>query len=365
MADTVDLNTIAYDAPLSFRLPSPKWISAQTRKGLLSTYLTIPDADFTGKWVLITGANNGIGREAALRMASWGANIVLACRNPPPHETHPEDVVSECLIAARSRGIKESLFEWWEVDFARLSSVEALAKKWLDSGRVLDVLCNNAGMGSSPAGQNRNFYTKDGFEIIHQVNFLSHVLLTLHLLPSIARSSHARIVCTTSCLHYPGIYDLDNFNGEKIRTGLGGVQYYKDSKLYFQIWLTELQRRLSQHSQYRHIVVNGIHPGYANTGVWHLNDGAFSNLTGGTLVRFLVTLWGITSEQGSLAITYAASSAEAGSGGGRYFNRIFEEEAIPHTRDPDARLRVWRKVNDELKLEDKGLLQVVGLSYTA
>lgn len=170
MAAAIDYDTVAYDAPLTFPLPTDKWVQRQTRKGAKGGRLTIPDADLSGKWVVITGANNGIGREAALRMASWGASIVLGCRSPPPpHEGRPEDVVSECLIAARSAGHKESLFEWWEIDMANLSSVGAFAKRWLDSGRVVDILCNNAGMGSSPAGTGKTFHTEDGFEIIHQV----------------------------------------------------------------------------------------------------------------------------------------------------------------------------------------------------
>lgn len=50
--------------------------------------------------------------------------------------------------------------------------------------------------------------------------------------------------------------------------------------------------------------------------------------------------------------------------GGRYFNRIYEEEAMPYARDPDCRMRVWRKVNDELQLQEKGLLDVLGLKST-
>src|SRR5258708_3454508 len=98
------INTIPYDAPPSIEEPALSWIIGQNRKGADRTFLEVPDADLTGKWVLISGSNNGIGREAALRMASWGANIVLACRNPPPHEIHPEKVVEECKEAAKSKG---------------------------------------------------------------------------------------------------------------------------------------------------------------------------------------------------------------------------------------------------------------------
>jgi len=100
----------------------------------------VPGADLTGKWVLISGGNNGIGREAALQFAAWGANLVLACRQPPPHEQHPDVVVRECLGRAKAAGKQGSKVEWWEVDYTDLESVEAFARRWLESGRVLDVL---------------------------------------------------------------------------------------------------------------------------------------------------------------------------------------------------------------------------------
>ncbi len=94
-------------------------------------------------------------------------------------------------------------------------------------------------------------------------------------------------------------------------------------------------------------------------------------------VKLVAYYFGITVQQGSLAILHAATSVECGPdpetqgvakkgglGGGRYFNRVWEEEPMPHTRDRDCRLRVWRKVNDELKLKEKGLLDVLGLYTT-
>ena len=59
---SVDINRIPYDAPLSFPLPSAAWVREQTRKGSQGGHVTIPNADLTGKWVVISGANAGIGR---------------------------------------------------------------------------------------------------------------------------------------------------------------------------------------------------------------------------------------------------------------------------------------------------------------
>ncbi len=177
----VDINHIPYDAPLSFEEPTKQWVNAQNSKGSNRSYLTkatVPDVDLTGKWVIISGSNNGIGREAALQMAEWGANLILACRNPPPHETHPEIVVEECLAKAEESK-HTSEIEYWPLDMSDLASIEAFAKRWLETGRALDILCNNAGMGSSPGGS-EVFKTKDGFEIIHQVCCLAFKLSLLY-----------------------------------------------------------------------------------------------------------------------------------------------------------------------------------------
>jgi NAD(P)-dependent dehydrogenase (short-subunit alcohol dehydrogenase family) len=378
MAETTnkDINSIPYDAPLSVAEPPLGWVMSQNCKGANRKHLTVPDVDLSGKWVIISGSNNGIGREAALQFAKWGANVILACRNPPPKEIPPDKVVEECLGAAKENGHKKSTIEWWELDCAKLKSVEAFTQRWMDTRRALDILCNNAGIGSSPGGS-KVFKTEDGFEITHQVNFLSHVLLTLRLLPSLARAPAPRIVCTTSCFHYHGKFNVSNFNNELGLTGTEGVGFYPNNKLYFQVWLTELQRRMLQHEQYRHITINGVHPGYVDSGIWIPNtEGGWFTRLKTRVAKASAHFLGINPQQGSLAILHGAISFEAGpdpkvqgvgekggKGGGRYFNRIWEETPMPHTKDADCRQRVWRKVNDELKLQEAGLLDVLGLQY--
>lgn len=163
-----------YDAPLSFREPSWLWTRTQADRGRNGTKLEVdkilPNVDLSGKWVLLTGANSGIGREACLQFATWGASIVLGCRsNPPPHEPHPDEVIEECKTRARAAGHEKAEFEWWEIDMTVLESVKKFGQRWLDTKRSLDILCNNAGVGSSKGGD-QVFRTDDGFEIVHQVS---------------------------------------------------------------------------------------------------------------------------------------------------------------------------------------------------
>jgi NAD(P)-dependent dehydrogenase (short-subunit alcohol dehydrogenase family) len=139
----------------------------QGLRGTNTTFLTdkeVPGADLTGKWIIITGANNGIGFEAAKSFARWGANIILGCREPPEWEQHPTAAVKECNEIAQAHG-HSSTIEWWPVDMADLETVEAFAQRWIATGNPLDILCNNAGIAVAPL----NAKTKDGFHPVHQV----------------------------------------------------------------------------------------------------------------------------------------------------------------------------------------------------
>lgn len=146
--------------------PSP-YDFFQALRGVNSTFLTeqdVPGIDLTGKWIIITGSNHGVGFEAAKSLAAMGANLILACREPPAWELHPTAAVKECQTLSKPQG-HSSTIEWWEVDMADIDSVEAFCQRWLKSDRTLDILCNNAGLVS----ESQSNMTKDGFQLVHQV----------------------------------------------------------------------------------------------------------------------------------------------------------------------------------------------------
>lgn len=136
--------------------------------------------------------------------------------------------------------------------------------------------------------------------MVHQVNFLAHVLLTLSLLPSLALAAEPRIVCTTSCFHYPGVWDTSYWNGRAGDKEDANLRYYQQNKLLFQIWLTELQHRLLQHEQYKKITVNGFHPGYVNSGIWEVHNPNESWLTWAIekVIKTLAKYLAINNQQG-------------------------------------------------------------------
>ncbi|KAJ5138341.1 uncharacterized protein N7515_003189 [Penicillium bovifimosum] len=312
-----------------------------------------PPPTLTNKWIIITGSNNGVGLEACKLFAKWGANLLLACREQPPSwELTPASAVETCKDLAVAHG-HTSTIEAWPLDLADFGSVEAFAKRWLLSGRVLDVLVNNAGIAADQGEE-----TGDGFRVIYQVNFLSQTLLTLHLLPSLSRANNPRILCTTSCSHHFGIFDLDTLEPkQKQQQQRKGTNDYGNSKLFLQMWVAELQRRLDNHLEYNHITINGLHPGFVETGIW---EGLRSVGKMSAGVAGLVRWFSVTARQGGLAVAVVAVGLEGKEGGGKYFNRVWEARAKFWSQDLEARGRLWGKVDEVLDLREKGLLGGLG-----
>ncbi|UZJ55985.1 hypothetical protein CBS101457_005305 [Exobasidium rhododendri] len=331
-----------------------------------------PRMDLSGKNVLISGANSGIGLEAAYTFAQWGANVILACRDPPPHEIHPTIAIKSML--ERSKGtIKEDQLTWWEVDFASLKSVEALGKRWMESGMTLDYLCNNAGLS-----MRANITTEDGFELTRSVNYLGHCLLTLIVLPSMKKAKTPRIVNTCSCFHFGGRLDFSSMDYEKGQSrGSGGVDAYCDSKLYHVMWSFELQSRLSRSEDYRHVVVNAVHPGFVGSNIWNNPDIASVPWPAPQVLAYIISKVSIPTSQGSLCILYGAlhpkfgfrpSQLEESKGkpsigasklvGGHYINRNVSTEARPECSDVLATSRLWERTLEDIKAKERGLDQV-------
>jgi NAD(P)-dependent dehydrogenase (short-subunit alcohol dehydrogenase family) len=128
-----------------------------------------------GKTVLITGANSGIGYQAAVELARAGAHVFLGCRNAAKGQQALESLLREAPGAQAEAVL---------LDVASLASIREFAAKWNADGRTLDVLINNAGVMALPKRE----LTQDGFERQFGTNHLGHFALTGLLLPSLLRS---------------------------------------------------------------------------------------------------------------------------------------------------------------------------------
>ncbi|SPO22169.1 uncharacterized protein UTRI_02177_B [Ustilago trichophora] len=327
---------------------------------------TNPDYDCTGKTVIVSGSNSGIGKQAAIYFASAGATVIMACRMTAAHEQHPEEARKEVVALS---GAKDSAVELWEIDCSSLANVERFGQKWRDSGRVCDILVNNAGLAAG-----KRIITEEGFELTHVVNFLSHTLLTFYLLPSLARSSAPRIINTCSIFHNGGTLDFANMDNEKhTPLGLGCVNAYCDSKLWFLMWSVELQERLSRSEEYRHVIVHGIHPGFVGSNVWnnpHARVPAFVK----QIILAGINKLSVDNKQGSFAIVYAAldpalglpkqltkggntkvEKGESAKWGGKFINRNKVDIRRPEVDDVLARSRLWQRVLEDVGAVKRGV----------
>ncbi|MCR3751602.1 oxidoreductase [Lentzea californiensis] len=278
------------------------------------TEADIPDQ--TGRTVLVTGANSGLGLRTAQVLAAKGAHVIMGCRSVQRGETARQTV----------RGSAEVL----ELDLADLSSVRAAAEKV----EALDVLVNNAGIMAVPNGR-----TIDGFERQFGTNHLGHAALTWLLLPALRQRPGARVVTVASLAHQYGHIDFEDPNFDRRPYTLRGS--YGQSKLANILFARELDRRSPD------VTSIAAHPGLTVTELTNNMADSHKSLVlrvGGKISH----LFSQSVEMGALPQLYAATSSEAR--GGQYygpdgFNGFRGHPAVARmtaaARDDLAANRLW------------------------
>lgn len=182
----------------------------------------------------VAGANTGIGYETARALLKKGGyDIVMACRDNGKMQAAKTRLLAEA-------GQVPAQVDTMVLDLADLSSVRDFASRYLDSGRPINVLDNNAGLMAPPL-----LRTRDGFESQFGTNHLGHFLLTMLLLPRVAESGRAgaaaRIVNVASTAHMFGHINFSDLNSER---GYQEWIAYGQSKLANILFTYELARRL-------------------------------------------------------------------------------------------------------------------------
>lgn len=288
--------------------------------------------DLSGRTVLITGANSGLGLRSAQVLAAKGARVVLACRSAERGEA-----------ALRTVGAADGKAELVQLDLADLSSVRDTAARIRElSGDRLDVLLNNAGVMNVPRR-----LTADGFELQFGTNHLGHAALTWLLMPALRGAPGARVVTLSSLAAAAGRVDLDDPDYQRRRyTGPGA---YGQAKLANLLFALELDRRLRAADVDVHSVA--AHPGYTRTGLsansarsWGGPQGAALGLLMAIGDRFIAQNVRI----GALPQLYAATAP--GILGGEYIGpngfraiRGYPTRVTPPPQAQDAALaaRLW------------------------
>lgn len=202
--------------------------------------------DLEGRVAIVTGANSGIGLEAARVLAARRAHVVLACRDAGR---------GAAALQAIRASHPDASAEVAPLDLASLASVRGFSNAFLARHDRLDLLCNNAGVMALPACT-----TADGFEMQLGTNHLGHFALTAQLLDRLLAAPAARIVTVSSTMHRPGRLRWEDL---QLQRSYGKWRAYAQSKLANLLFAFELDRRLRRAGA-RAISV-AAHPGYAAT----------------------------------------------------------------------------------------------------
>lgn len=277
----------------------------------------------TGKIVIVTGANTGIGYETALVFFEAGAHVVLACRNA--------DNAQQAMDRLQASGGKGSL-EIMLLDLSDLSAVAEFATAFKNKHKTLHLLINNAGVMLTP-----ELKTKEGYELQFGVNYIGHFALTAHLYPLLKATAGSRVVTLSSMAYLHGHIDFDNLRSER---DYEPVRAYSQSKLADLIFSIELQHRIDRAGD--DVLSIAAQPGANKTDLArHMSPEDYN----AALERIgeLMDPW-----QGALPSLYAAVSADAQGGklygpdqDGGYRGYPAEAEITANALDKEVTQKLW------------------------
>jgi len=254
------------------------------------------------KTVLVTGSTDGVGRRVARQLADQGARVLIHGRD----RHRGEQLLDQIRTAGRGSAV------FLPADFSSLAEVRRLADFVRHDCDRLDVLINNAGIGSGGSAGNRQT-SQDGHELRFAVNYLSGFLLTRLLLPIVMLGKAARIVNVSSLGQHP----ID-FDDVMLTRGYSGTRAYAQSKLAQIMFTFDLARELDPAT----VTANCLHPAaYMAT----------------TMVRQSGVTPISTVDEGAEAILNLAISEELDGRTGQFYNGLQPSRANPQAYDGSAR----------------------------
>ena len=255
------------------------------------------------KIVLLTGATDGIGKQAAYMFAQNSAVLIM----------HGKDVEKGNKIRKEIiRKTGNDNVTYLNADFTSFSDINELSDRIHNQFSHIDILINNAGIY-----ENEKVILRNGIEKNFMVNYLAGFSLTLQLSDLLRKSGNARIINVSSMIH-AGSIDFDNLNAEKYYSG---DHAYSLSKLCNILFTYELDDLLKDD----HITVNAMHPGVINTKLLKAGWGAIGN----------------KAEEGAKRIFYLADSDKVKDVSGKYFMNDHPVRSAEISYDKTYRKRLW------------------------
>jgi NAD(P)-dependent dehydrogenase (short-subunit alcohol dehydrogenase family) len=288
--------------------------------------------DQTGRVVVVTGANSGLGLATARELARRGARVIMACRDPQRGARAVEQVRA---AAPRSE------VQLGALDLGDLASVRTFAQTFAAEHDGLDVLVNNAGIMAVPRAT-----TADGFESQLGTNHLGHFALTGLLLARLLARRQARVVTVSSVAHRMGKIHFEDLQSERRYWRWSA---YGQAKLANLLFTFELERRASAAGL--ELRALAAHPGYAAT---NLQTAGKTSLLDRIYAPIANRLIAQSADQGALPALYAATVPDLPGGSfvgpdgfmeGRGHPKLVQASAAAY--DPDTARRLW-EVSEQL-----------------
>jgi retinol dehydrogenase 12 len=270
--------------------------------------------DMTGKVVVITGANSGIGFETSLGLARLGALVVMVSRDRQRGEAARQ------AVAAVAKNPPMLLI----ADLLSQVAIRSLAAELHDHFDHIDVLVNNAGGTFSKRELNA-----EGLEATFATNHLAPFLLTNLTLDLLTAAPAGRVVAVASEVHAKNL-DTDNLQGEK---HYGFFPAYSASKTANIMFTYELARRLAGTS----VTATAVSPGPSKT---RFGD----NMTGmgGAFSRTMKKMpFFHSAAAGAKVVVFAASSPDLDGVMGRFYMKSKQRKSKTVTHDQDLAGRLW------------------------
>ena len=272
------------------------------------------------KIVIITGANKGIGKEAAKQIAKLGAKVYMACRSLDSANQAKEEIIAE----TRNQNVFVK-----HLDLASVDSIENFAASFKQEESKLDVLINNAGLWTKTKK-----LTDINVEQTFTVNVLGHQLLTQLLLNELRNAAPSRIIITAS--HFAGGLDIDDINFDK--RNYDETLAYKQTKQANRMLTREWARRLEKDN----ISVYSLTPGFIpDTELFREQ-----NVVGKFLLKVFALIEGRTIQEGADTIVWLASTDKINGSNGGFYNQRKEEKC--KFNNPADEKKLWYKCEEFL-----------------
>jgi len=315
--------------------------------------LPLARKDLSGKRVMITGGNSGLGLEAARHLASMKpAKLILACRNPAKGHQAAQDI-------SQSTGFKD--LDVRELDLSSFASVQSFADKYdQEDGQPLDILIESAGMIIF-----KFELTADKQEKTLQVNHLSNALLAVRLLPYLAKSNDGRVVVVSSSNHF----DVNSVSGSKkehLLEALSEPEHtnpmvrYNETKLFNVFFV----RAFADHLVPRHVVaVDCVNPGLCHSQLMSEAPAPVKAILG-----ILKALIARSTEKGSRTLVHAALSGSQSEVNGKYLNKCQVEEESDYVLSDEGRklqARLWDETIALLEQVDPHTKEIINTYLSA